>query len=105
MTSLLESGEESQSVPMSNKGPRDHLRGGARTKLLRCVDANYATCPNTLRSISGGAVMMGQGTISGFSKVQKVTALGSSESKDVGFMTPSIDDSIEIHEDYKGLSS
>ena len=44
------------------------------------IDSNHATCPNSRRSISGGAVMLGGGTISWFSRAQRVTALASSES-------------------------
>lgn len=37
-------------------------------------------CPDTRRPVSGGAVTMGEGTISWFSRVQKVTAAASLES-------------------------
>ena len=92
-------------------------RGTSRscTKLSALVDANFATCPDTRRSVSGGAVMLGGGAISWFSKVQKVTAAALSESEYVtlaevvnelhflrpvkGFLTPPIDDNIIIRED------
>ena len=42
------------------------------------VDSDHATCPDSRRSVSGGAVMLG-GTISWFSHSQRVTASASSE--------------------------
>ena len=45
------------------------------------VDSDHATCPNSRRSVSGGAVMLGGGTISWFSRAQRVTASVSSESE------------------------
>ena len=44
-----------------------------------CIDFDHATCPDSRRSVSGGAVMLGGGTISWFSRAQRVTALASSE--------------------------
>ena len=88
------------------------------TKLSAWVDADFATCPDTRRSVSGGAVMLRGGTISWFSRVQKVTAGASSQSEYVvlaevvnelrflrqvtGFLTPPIDDNIIIREDNEG---
>ena len=46
---------------------------GSCTKLSAKVDADFATCPDTRRSVSGGAVMREEGAISWFSRVQKVT--------------------------------
>ncbi|CAM9520770.1 unnamed protein product, partial [Ascophyllum nodosum] len=45
------------------------------------VDSDHATCPDSRRSVSGGAVMLGGGTISWFSRAQRVTASASSESE------------------------
>ena len=45
------------------------------------VDSDHATYPDSRRSVSGGAVMLGDGTRSWFSHVQRVTALASSESE------------------------
>ena len=42
---------------------------GSCTKLSAWVDADFATCPDTRRSVSGGAAMLGGGTISWFSRV------------------------------------
>ena len=46
-----------------------------------CVDSENATCPDSRSSVSGGAVMLGSGTISWFSRAQRVIALASSESE------------------------
>ena len=54
---------------------------GSCTKLSAWADADFATCPDIRRSVSGGAVMLPGGAISWFSRVQKVTAAASSESK------------------------
>ena len=91
---------------------------GSCTKLSAWVDADFATYPDTQRSVYGGAVMLGGGAISWFSRVQKVTAAASSESEYValakvvkelrflrevkGFLTPPIDDKIVIREDNGG---
>ena len=45
------------------------------------VDSDHATCPDSRRSVSGGAVMLGGGTISWFSRAQMVTTSASSESE------------------------
>ena len=54
---------------------------GSCTKLSAWVDANFATCPDTRRSVSGGAVNLGGGVINEFSRMQKVTAAASPESE------------------------
>ena len=88
------------------------------TKLSAWVDADFATCPDTRRSVSGGGVMLRGGTISWFSRVQKVTAGASSKSEYVvlaevvnelrflrqvkSFLTPPIDDNIIIRKDNEG---
>ena len=88
------------------------------TKLSAWVDADFATCPDTRRSVSGEAVMLRGGTISWFSRVQKATAAASSKSEYVvlaevvnelrflrqvkGFLTPPIADNIIIREDNEG---
>ncbi|CAN0384851.1 unnamed protein product [Ascophyllum nodosum] len=82
------------------------------------MDATFDTCPDTRRSVSGGAVMLGGGAVSWFSRVQKVAAAASPESEYValaevvnelrflrqvkGFLTPPIDDNIIIREDNEG---
>ena len=45
------------------------------------VDSDHVTCPDSRRSVSGGAVMLESGTISWFSRAQRVTASASSESE------------------------
>ena len=45
------------------------------------VDFDHATCPDSRRSVSGGAVVLGGGTISWFSRAQKVKASASSGSE------------------------
>ena len=45
------------------------------------VDSDHATCPDSRRSVSGGTVMLGGGTISWFSRAQRVTASASSKSE------------------------
>ena len=45
------------------------------------VDSDHATCPDSRRSVSGGAVMLRGGIISWFSRAQRVTASASSESE------------------------
>ena len=88
------------------------------TKLSAWVDADFATCPDTRRLVSGGTVMLGGGAISWFSRVQKVTAAASSESEFVAleevidelrflrqvkaFLTPLIDDNIVNREANEG---
>ncbi|CAM9938991.1 unnamed protein product [Ascophyllum nodosum] len=54
---------------------------GSCAKLSAKVDADFATCPDTRRSVSGGAVILGGGAISWFSRGQKITAAASSESE------------------------
>ena len=44
-------------------------------------DSDHATYPESQRSVSGGAVMLRGGTISWFSRAQRVTASASSESE------------------------
>ena len=85
---------------------------GPWKKLSAWVDADFTTCPDTRRSVSGGAA------ISWFSRVQKVTAAASSESEYValeevvnellflpkvkGFLTPPIDDNVIVREGNEG---
>ena len=45
------------------------------------VDSDHATCPDSRRSVSGGAVMLQGGRISWFSRAQGLTASASSESE------------------------
>ena len=45
------------------------------------VDSDHATCPDSRRSVSGGAILLGGGVISWFSRAQRVTASASSESE------------------------
>ena len=45
------------------------------------VEPDHATYPNIRRSVSGGAGVLGAGTISCFSRAQRVTASASSESE------------------------
>ena len=91
---------------------------GSSTKPSAWMDADSAACPDTRRSVSGGAVMLGGGAISWFSRVQEVTAAASSESEYValakvvnelrflrqvkGFLTPPINDSIIPRENNEG---
>ena len=51
------------------------------TKMSAYVDSDHATCPDSRRSVSGGAVLLGSGAISWFSRAQRVTASASSESE------------------------
>ena len=87
-------------------------------KLSAWVDADHAPCPDTRRSVSGGAVMLGGGAISRFSRAQRTTATATSESEYVAlaeivnelrffrqveaFMVPPIDYNIRVHEDNEG---
>ena len=48
-------------------------------KLSAWVDADHASCPHTRRSVAGGAVMLGRGVISWFSRAQRITASTTSE--------------------------
>ena len=50
-------------------------------KMSAYVASDNATCPDSRRSVSGGVVMLGGGTISWFSRAQRVTALASFESE------------------------
>ena len=50
-------------------------------KLSAWVDADHASCPDTLRSVSGGAVMSGRGAISWFSRARRITATSTSKSE------------------------
>ena len=45
------------------------------------VDSDDAICPDSRRSVSGGAIMLGGSTIRWFSRAQKVTASATSESE------------------------
>ena len=96
--------------------------GGAtedNMKLSAWVDTDHASCPDTRRSVSGGAVMLGGGAISWFSRAQRITATVTSESEYVAlaeivnelrflrqvkaFMVPPIDYNIRLHEDNEGV--
>ena len=50
-------------------------------KLSAWVDADHTSCPDTRRSVSGGAVMLGGGAIRWFSRAQRITATATSESE------------------------
>ena len=95
--------------------------GGAtedNLKLSVWVAVDHAPCPDTRRSVSGGAVMLGGGAISWFLRAQRLTATATSESEYVAlaeivnklrflrqmkaFMVPPIDYNIRVHEDNKG---
>ena len=97
------------------------IYGGATegaTKLSAWVDADHATCLDTRRSVSGGAVMLSGGAITWFLRGQRVTATATSESEYVAlaeivnelrffrqveaFMVPPIDYSIRVREENKG---
>ena len=97
------------------------IYGGAtedNMKLSAWVDADRASCPDTRRSVSGGAVMLGGGAINWFSRAQIITATATSESEYVAlaeivfelrflrqvktFMVPPIDYNIRVHEDNEG---
>ncbi|CAN0249296.1 unnamed protein product [Ascophyllum nodosum] len=54
--------------------------GGGLT-MSAYVDSDHATYPDSRRSVSGGAVMLGGGTISWFSRAQRVTTSASYESE------------------------
>ena len=87
-------------------------------KLSAWVDADHASCPDTRRSVSGCALILGGGAISWFSRVQRITATATSESEYVApaeivnelrflrqvkaFMVPPIDYNIRVHEDNEG---
>ena len=88
-------------------------------KLSAWVDADHASCPDTRRSVSGGAGMLGGEAVSWFSRAQRITATAISESEYVAlakvvnelrslrqvkaFMVPPIDYNIRIHEDNEGI--
>ena len=87
-------------------------------ELSTWVDADHASCPDTRRSVSGGAVMLGRGEISWFSRAQRITRTVTSESEYKAlagivneqrflrqvkaFMVPPIDYNIRVYEDNKG---
>ena len=94
--------------------------GGAtedNMKLSAWGDVDHASCPETRRSVSGGAVMLGRGEISWFSRAQR-TATVTSESEYVAlaeivnelrflrqvkaFIVPPIEYNIRVHEDNEG---
>ncbi|CAN0306497.1 unnamed protein product [Ascophyllum nodosum] len=81
------------------------------------VDADHASCPDTRRSVSGGAVMLGGGAVSWFSRAQRITATATSSEyvalaevvnelrflrQVKAFMVPPIDYNIRVHEDNEG---
>ena len=95
--------------------------GGAtedNMKLSACVDADHASRPDTRRSVSGGAVVLGEWAISWLSRAQRIIATATSESKYVAlaeivnelrflrqvkaFMVPPIDYNIRVREDNEG---
>ena len=55
-------GEKGTTIYVAHEGRSDHLRRnagpGSCTKRSAWVDADFATCPDTRRSVSGGAVML-----------------------------------------------
>ena len=60
------------------------IYGGATEddmKLSAWADADHASCPDTRRSVSGGAVMLGGGAISWLTWAQRITATAMSESE------------------------
>ena len=87
-------------------------------KLSAWVEVDHASCPDTRRSVSGGAVMLGGGTITWFWRAQRITATTTPESEYEAlaeivnelrflrqvraFMVPPIDYNIRVHEDNEG---
>ena len=83
-------------------------------KLSAWVDDDHTSCPDTRRSVSGGAVMLGREAISWFSRAQRITVIATSESVYVSlagivdelrflrqvkaFMVPPIEYNIHVHE-------
>ena len=57
-------------------------------KLSAWVDADHATCPDTRRSISWGAVMLGGGAIGWLSRAHRVTATATSEGNTTRSLSP-----------------
>ena len=55
--------------------------GNGRTVVRAFVDSDHATCLNTRRSTSGGAVLFGGGAISWLSRSQAAIAEGTSEAE------------------------
>ena len=50
-------------------------------KLSEWVDADHASCSDTRRSVSRGAVMLGEAAIIWFSRAQRIIATATSESE------------------------
>ena len=50
------------------------------------IDSDHATCSDSRRLVSGGAVMLGGGAVSWFSRAQRVTASASSKSEYVALV-------------------
>ena len=50
-------------------------------EMLAYADSDHATCPDTRRLVSGGAVLLGGAAISWYSRTQEITASGTSESE------------------------
>ena len=55
--------------------------GNGRTVMRAFVDSDHASCLDTRRSTSGGAVPLGGGAIRWFSRAQATTAEGTSEAE------------------------
>ena len=88
-------------------------------KLSAWADADHASCPDTRRSVSEGAVMLGGGPISWFLREVRITARATSESEYVALakivnglrflrqvkacIVPPIDNNIRVHEDNEGV--
>ena len=103
---------------MSNLGVTYRGATEDNMRLSVWMNADHASCPDTRRSVSGGAVMLGGGATSWFSRVQRITATATSESEYVAlaevvneprflrqvkaFMVPPIDCDICVHEYNEG---
>ena len=89
------------------------------TEMNAYADSDHATCRDSRRSVTGGAVILGEGAISWFSRMQGTVAAGTTEAEYVGlsdvvqevlflrqmqeFMVPSLKDyPIMIREDNEG---
>ena len=116
----LEGGNESATVPETNGEPRGNIwrRDGGQYEAIGMGGCDHVSCPDTRRSVSGGAVMFGRGAISWALRAQRIRATATSKSEYVAlaeivnelrflrqvetFMVPPIDYNIHVHEDNEG---
>lgn len=78
----LEGGHRDTGIRAGATGHGDYIRREQWSKwILAYVDADHATGLNVKRSVSGGVIVLASAALYCFSRMQRITALSSTESK------------------------